>query len=159
LKSSTWELKPDGQVNGKSNTRRIPLQKIFPYKETSSRASELGAIFPFLPYCRIQRFPSPNHSFFKPTFPDFLNPNKLTKTTSSILEKQAQKVALKPFIKESGLRLSISSWSPPVTVEAITAPTVKPTELPIWERVLKTPPARLCFEPGKASAIIRLEMV
>ncbi len=47
----------------------------------------------------------------------------------------------------------------PVTVEAMTAPTVKLTELPIGDTVLKTPQARLCFKPGKASAITIIEIV
>jgi len=45
------------------------------------------------------------------------------------------------------------------TVEAMTAVIARPTEFPICARVLKTPPARDCLERGKASAMMRLEIV
>lgn len=39
------------------------------------------------------------------------------------------------------------------------AVTAKPTELPIWEIVLKTPPARAWVVEGKALVMMRLEIV
>ena len=48
---------------------------------------------------------------------------------------------------------------PLVTELAITALTAKPTLVPIWAKVLKTPPASPCVFAGKTEVITRFEMV
>jgi hypothetical protein len=82
----------------------------------------------------------------------------LSTTTTRKDPNSAQPAARYP-LNLASVSITGPDFDAAVTVEAMTAATANPTEFPIWATVLKTPPARLCFEGGKALETTILETV
>lgn len=96
------------------------------------------------------------YSSFFPTNPPLFNPKKQIRTTAAVLANMVQKAARKPSISAR-----VWSWAPEcsVTDAAMAAVTARPTEFPICDASLKTPPANDCVSAGKASEMMRFDTV
>ena len=123
----------------------------------SSPSSSLhtSAILSYLPYL-------PPYSTFNPTFPNPLIPPAQIIPLTTHAAKQVQKLALYPSHKASippcALAPSAAVFAA-VTLAATIDVIAKPTELPIWAIVLKTPPAKACVRTGNRDVIAKFEIV
>lgn len=81
------------------------------------------------------------HSLFSPTFPTRRSPHAPTAEAAIISPKQVQKTARYPTIRASGEFFSLYD-DPSVAPAEMIANMVSPMDVPNWEIVLNTAPAR-----------------
>ena len=93
-----------------------------------------------------------------PTFPIFLNPRALIPSTKILPPKHSQNVAPYASINIS-VALSALPFSESVVLDATTAVIASPTEFPMLEIVLNTPPARPWVFGRKTDVISRFATV
>jgi len=115
-----------------------------------------------LNHSSVPSAPFPAYSTFNPTFPNPLIPPAQITPLTTQAAKQVQKLALYPSHKANippcALAPSAAVFAA-VTLAATIDVIAKPTELPIWAIVLKTPPAKACVRTGKRDVIAKFEIV
>src|SRR2546423_730230 len=106
--------------------------------------------------------PFPPYSPSTPPSPTPLTPPAQIPPLTTQAAKQVQKLALYPSHKANippcALAPSAAVFAA-VTLAATIDVIAKPTELPIWAIVLKTPPAKACVRTGKRDVIAKFEIV